>query len=309
MGDLIPTQHSLIETLLTGQLSESTISAYKHDLEQFFGIKNLHLLSKDQIQAVTIQDIISFRNEMLSRYKPITVGRKLSTLRTAFSYFVDLGLITTNPAKSKLVRSPRISTESPTNSLSRQEAENLLRQPDRKTLVGKRNYAILQLLLHNGPRRSEVVGLRLKDLSTEGVYQVLKITGKGGKVRMLKLKPQVIGAIKEYLSARQEVLNPDDYIFSSHSHGKVLWQKQEKRLTGEAIRQMIQSCCQKAGIDKPVSPHSLRHTFTTLAIDGGAKVQQAQAALGHSDLKTTMRYFKNRENLADNATDYVHLGE
>lgn len=259
------------------------------------------------IQSVTLQDVIDFRNKLLSQYKPTSAARKLSLLRNAYEYFVDAGIVSRNPFKNKFVKNPKVPTEGVTQSLTQKEAELLLKQPRRDTLLGKRNCAILTLMLHNGLRRSEVTDLKISNLKTEGCFHVLEVWGKGAKLRIAKLKPQVREAIQEYIKAKGGDSTPEEYLFKSHSLGMVKWQKQNHKLTGEAIRQMIQKYAKRAGIEKHVHPHQLRSTFTTLAIEGGAKIHQVQAALGHSDPKTTMRYFKSQEALADNATDYVHL--
>lgn len=299
-------EQSLITPLLTGQLSPNTLKAYKHDLKQFFGLNDIHSLTKEQIQAVTAQTVIDYRNDLLKRYKSVTVARKISTLRTAFQYFVDLGMTSRNPAKNSLVKSPKVPTESTSECLTKQEAESMIAQANRNTLVGKRDYAILLLMFNNGLRRSEVTNAKVSDLKQEGSYFILAIVGKGGKYRIAKLKSQVWDSIQEYLKSRN-VTDLQERIFINHSKGKCLWQRSASAITGESIRQLVKKYAKKAGISKRLFPHVLRSSFTTLAIEGGAKIHQVQIALGHSDPKVTMRYFRHRNNLADNATDYVHL--
>ena len=303
-----PFNQKTILPLLTGQLSPNTIRAYQADILQFFKVANIQELQAEMVQSVTLQDIIEFRDTLLARCKPATVARKLATLRTEFQYFVDSGIISTNPAKNSWVKSPKVPTDNLTGCLTQKEAEQLLLQPNRNTLVGKRDHAILSLMLNNGLRRSEVVNARLCDLKQEGSYYILSIIGKGSKYRIAKLKPQVWDALQEYLKIRQET-QPEGRVFVSHSRGKCLWQKSEGQISGESIRLLIVKYAKRAGISKRIHPHLLRVVFTTSAIEGGAKIHQVQAALGHSDPKTTMRYFRHRDNLADNATDYVHFSE
>jgi len=302
------TKEAILSPLLTGQLSPNTKRAYQADLLQFFKITDIHQLSKEMIQAVAPQDVINFRNDLLRSFKPVTVARKLSTVRTAFEYFVDLGITSHNPAKSSVVKSPRVPTESSSECLTQQEAERIISQADKGTLVGKRDKAILLLALNNGLRRSEITNARVCDLKQDGSYFILSIVGKGGKQRIAKLKPQVWDAIQVYLIARGDS-NPEAHIFVSHSRGRCLWQKSEGKITGEGIRLLVKKYAKRAGITKRLFPHALRSSFTTLAIEGGAKIHQVQAALGHSKITTTERYFRHRNNLADNATDYVHFSE
>ncbi len=302
-----PSKEAILSPLLTGQLSPNTKRAYQADLLQFFKITDIHQLTKEMIQAVAPQDVINFRNDLLQSFKPVTVARKISTVRTAFEYFVDLGITSHNPAKSSVVKSPKVPTESLTNGLTQREAEELLAQPSKNTLVGLRDRSILQVLLNNGLRRSEVINLRISDLRMEGSFYVLSVLGKGQKLRLAKLKPQVWQSIQDYLSARDSKKEPTEYIFQSHFKGVVKWQKTFGKISAETIRQLLQKYLKRLGVHKRITPHSLRHTFTTLAIDGGAQIHQVQIALGHSDPKTTMRYFRNKDNLDNNATDFIHL--
>ena len=301
-----------IKPFLAGQLSANTIRAYQYDIAQFFSLQDIRQLTTEHVRRITLKNVVEYRNRLMATYRPATVNRKLSAVRSAFDYFVDGGLIERNPVKSKFVRGPRVPQESLTEALTREEAERLLRQPNRSTILGKRDYAILLLMLHDGLRRAEVVNLHCGTIKAEGYYHVLHVLGKGNKLRKAKIKPQVREAIAEYLeaqgidpSASQAEKRP---LFTRHAHGRVPWQgKTESGLTGEALRQMLGKYVKRAGITKRIHPHSLRHTFTTLAIEGGAKIHQVQAALGHADPKTTMRYFRAYENLENNATDYVRL--
>ena len=302
----------LLKPFLAGQLSGNTILAYQYDIAQFFGLQDIRQLTLEHVRGVALKDVVEYRNQLMATYRPATVNRKLSAVRSAFDYFVDAGVMERNPIKSKFVRGPKMSQESLTQGLTKEEAEKLLQQPNRNTLIGKRNYAMLLLMLHDGLRRAEACRLRCSDLKREGYYTVLHVLGKGGKLRTAKIKPVVMTAIADYLKARNVDLESAEAaklpLFIGHAHGHVPWQgKIGNGLTGEALRQMLLKYVRRAGIFKRIHPHSLRHTFTTLAIEGGAKIHQVQAALGHVDPKTTMRYFRAYGNLQDNATDYVQL--
>ena len=303
----------LLKPFLAGQLSSNTIRAYQYDIAQFFGLQDIRQLTLEHVRGVALKDVVEYRNRLMATYQPATVNRKLSAVRSVFDYFVDAGVMERNPIKSKFVRGPKVAQESLTQGLTKEEAEKLLQQPNRNTLIGKRNYAMLLLMLHDGLRRAEVCSLRCGDLKREGYYTILHVLGKGGKLRTAKIKPVVMTAIADYLKARNVDLEAAETaklpLFVGHAHGYVPWQgKTESGLTGEALRQMLVKYVRQAGITKRIHPHSLRHTFTTLAIEGGAKIHQVQQALGHADPKTTMRYFRAYENLEDNATDYVRLG-
>ena len=104
-----------------------------------------------------------------------------------------------NPALT--VRSPKVSQSSTTNGLTKEQAESLLRQPDKSTVMGKRDYVILSLMLHNGLRNSEVTSICWGDFSQERGYVVLNIRGKGGKANIAKIKPKVMAAVEDYTQA------------------------------------------------------------------------------------------------------------
>lgn len=172
-----------------------------------------------------LKDVVECRNRLMAIYRPATVNRKLSAVRSAFDYFVDAGIVERNPIKSKFVRGPKVPQESLTNGLTKDEAEQLLKQPNRSTLQGKRDYAILLLMLHDGLRRAEVCGLQCRNLQREGYYTILRVLGKGGKLRTAKIKPVVMEAIVNYLKARNVNLEAPGAenlpLFVGHARGRV----------------------------------------------------------------------------------------
>ena len=119
------------------------------------------------------------------------------------------------------------------------------------------------------------------------------VTGKGGKVEQIKLKPGTYTAIFEY--------------GNMHSRDEMFLNRYGKPMSDQAVWDLVEKYCQRAGITKKITPHSLRHTFVTLAFDGGAGIHKVQAAARHADPKTTIRYFRNKNNLDDNAVDYILL--
>lgn len=290
---MLPVMTNKVDTFLAGQLSDETRRAYAADLCGFFEVGSMREISLERIQGITLEQVVAYRNFLLANYKKATVARKMSALRSLFDYFCSVGLLRNNPATSKLARSPKVSNESNTAGLTRQEAELLLRQPDRNTLTGKRDYAILLLLLTAGLRRSEVVSIKKSDFFQVGSHVGLVVDGKGGKEEPVKMQPRTNAAIFEYCH--------------HHNSEMVFLNRYSKPISGQAVWRIVEKYIALAGIKKKITPHSLRHTFVTLAIDGGAKLVQVQTAARHADPKTTMRYYRNKNNMDDNAVDYIEF--
>ncbi|MCK5119820.1 MAG: tyrosine-type recombinase/integrase, partial [Candidatus Latescibacteria bacterium] len=230
----------------------------------------------------------------------------LTVIRQFFGFCVDLDLLSKNPADK--IKAPKVDHLSTTNGLSKEEAEEFLRQPDRSTLRGKRDFAMLFLMINNGLRRSEVTAIRWGDFGQERGYSILMIRGKGAQEDITKIKPSVMEAIEAYKEASGRAFGKDSPLFiTSRTKGGEPSERAEKALSPETIRVMVKKNAALAQIKKRVSPHSLRHTCITLCLDGGGSIRQAQYLARHGDPRTTMRYDRNRNNLDDHGTDYVQL--
>jgi integrase/recombinase XerD len=290
---MLPSQNNEVGVSFAGQISDNTRRAYTSDLCSFFGVDSMDRLNAEDLGRITVEQVIAYRNSLLARYKPATVARKMSSLRSLFDFLCSTGLLRKNPATSKLARSPKVSQDSNTAGLTQEEAELLLRQPDRSTQLGKRDYAILLLMITAGLRRSEVVSVKKSNIFQVGSHYVMLVTGKGGKVEQIKLKPGTYTAIFEY--------------GNTHNRDEMFLNRYGKPMSAQSVWDLVEKYCHKAGIEKNTTPHSLRHTFVTLAIDNGASLVKVQAAARHADPKTTIRYFRNKHNLDDNAIDYIPI--
>jgi integrase/recombinase XerD len=291
----------LIPQFLSNLLSEHTRRAYRFDMMGF-----AEAFDDTDIRRIATEDIAGYRDRLLANLQPATVARKLAVLRRFFTFCVDAQLLRYNPALA--VRSPKVSQYSATNGLTKAQAESLLRQPDRTTIIGKRDYAILSLMLHNGLRNSEVTGIRWGDFNEERGHTILNIRGKGGKESVAKIKPVVMSAIVDYVKASERQMDEDSSLFIGKITNSVIhWNRIGSPLSADGIRHIVKRYGRMAGIDKRISPHSLRHTCITLCLDGGGSIRHAQYLARHEDPKTTIRYDRNRNNLDDHGTDYVKL--
>ena len=291
---------------LAGQLTERTRRAYESDLREFFQSDRI---SPDDVRAVTFADIIEYRNALaaLAR-KRTTINRKLSSLKAFFKMMVAAGLIDKNPADSALVRGYRLDDTLSGKALHKRALKEILQaaEDEEDELVRTRDLAILHLLTYGGLRRSEVANVSWCDLDQESAFYLLRLPDtKSGGPQDIKLQPLVMHRLDQYRQALSRHGYPVEgkafiSLSRNHSHGLPL--------SDQSINLIAKKCARRAGIDRRVTAHVFRHTCCTLAIEGGAKPQQVQAHLRHKDLKTTMRYYENRERLTDNASDYIKLG-
>ena len=282
--------------VLAGALSENTRRTYRQAIDDFFCRTRLSL------SEVTREDMIRYRNALMSEYSPSTVALRLSVLSQVFEEARIRGIVRRNPING--VRRPRVSQESTTEGLTEKEAAAMLATCDRRTVKGARDYALLKLMLYTALRRSEVCALTWGDIHQERGHWVLWVKGKGGKLCKAKLQVPILRAIEDYFdrSGRERREEAPLFVATQHNRGEI-------PLSTNTIAQIVKRRARQAGIIKRITPHSLRHTAITLALDGGATIRQAQYLAGHADPKTTMRYDRNRENLDDHGSDYIRIRE
>ena len=291
---------------LAGQLSDRTRRAYYTDLKEFFQSDRIN---PEDVQSITFDDIIDFRNGLAAiGRKRTTINRKLSSLKAFFRTMVAAGVIESNPADKALVRGYRLDENFAGKAIDKQALQQLFDvvAEEDDDLVRSRDTALLQVLTFGGLRRSEVANMSWRDLSQEGVFYVLTLPDtKSGGSQDVKLQPVVVHHLQEYRETlRLNRYSTEGKIFISLSRN----QSHGKPLTAQSVNGIVRRYARKAGLSQNITAHMFRHTCCTLSIEGGAKPQQVQAHLRHKDLKTTMRYYENRERLTDNASDYIRIG-
>ena len=295
-----------LEQFLAGQLSESTRRAYYADLCHFFATDDIRL---EDIRSVTFQDVVAFRNQLANEgYKRTTINRKLSSLKAFYKMMVAAGLLDKNPADSALVRGYKVDDTLTGKAIANRFLKQILKaiSEEKNELVQARDAAIFHLLTFGGLRRSEVANISWDDISQDGVFDVLSLPDtKSGMSQDIKLQQVVLHYLDIYREALlQNGYSADGKAFLSFARNR----SRGKPLTDQSINLMVKKYARKAGIPQNITAHMFRHTCCTLAIEGGARPQQVQAHLRHKDLKTTMRYYENREKLTDNASDYINFG-
>lgn len=257
-------------------LSQNTIIGYRQDV-----IKLMEFLTEQQIelQEVTSEDMIQFLSQLKSKeYAVSSSSRMISCLRNYFDYLVESQLISQNPMLS--IKLPKKAKTLP-KILSQEEVSRLLDFPDIHSVNGLRNKALLELLYASGLRVSELVNLQLADLHLSmGFIQVL---GKGNKERIIPVGEEADFWLQAYIQRARPSLNKKDA-------QEVFLTQRGSKFTRQGIWKLLKELVLEAGIQKEVSPHTLRHSFATHILERGADLRIVQELLGHSDIATTEIY-------------------
>lgn len=257
-----------------------TRRAYGRDLTDWFGW--CRILELDPLEANRAA-VDSYRRHLENREppaKPSTVARRLSTLAGYYRYAIAEQVIDASPLEH--VNRPSAPADSPTLGLDRGEAKALLAAAGEHSVRAR---ALVTLLLHDGLRISEALNADVDHLGSVRGHRTLSITRKGGARRDVVLNPTTAEVIDAYLGGRES--------------GPVFTTKTGRRWDQPGCFRMIQRLATKAGIEHAdrLSPHSLRHTFVTLAREAGVPLEDVQDAAGHADPRTTRRYDRGRHNL------------
>ena len=195
--------------------------------------------------------------------------------------------------------------EEETEFLTEEEPQAMLWVPDRRSLQGIRDYAILLTLLTTGLRKAEVCDLKIGDLKTYRNQAVTDIIGKGQKFRRIPLESKTLISIQDYSRASGNGTDPDHPVFYTlGKHGPY----EGKPLTPKAVDCLVKSLATKALIRKRIHPHVIRHTFATTLLDKGNDLKTVQALMGHSHIRTTERYLHRTDDRKVEAIKSLQFG-
>ncbi len=257
--------------------SPHTLRAYKNDLEEFFNFTNMEV---EKIDSLVIRGYVS--EEILKGKSKTTVARKLSTIRSFFSYLYSEGIIKVNPARG--ISSLKIKRPLP-KFLTVDDAFKLVESPSEDKFNVQRDRAILELLYGCGIRVSELCGLNLDDIDLrEGL---IKVRGKGNKERIIPVGQKAKEAIKKYLAIRQILRIKKNF----HAQETPLFiNNRGSRLSDRQVRRIVKKYSKAIGILEKIGPHTLRHSFASHLLMEGADLRVIQELLGHSSLSTTQIY-------------------
>lgn len=258
-------------------LSENTLAAYRADLQSLRSWLEDHSLSLLDAKREHILNFVAWRVQAGAR--PRSTARQLSSIRRFYRFMLRERMIDADPSEN--IEMPRLSRPLP-RSLTEEEVESLLSMPEVSDPLGLRDRAMLEVLYATGLRVSELVKLKLNQVNLR--QGVVRITGKGSRERLVPLGEEAQRWLERYLeSGRGEILRERqaDYLFPT---------RRSDSMTRQAFWHIIKRYAQKAGIRKPLSPHTLRHAFATHLLNHGADLRVVQMLLGHSDVSTTQIY-------------------
>jgi len=265
--------------------SDNTINAYRNDLTALadFAEKELSGQGPDASwKQFTRQNMLSHLLFLKERgYVPTTIARKVAASRSFFSFLLAEGDIKSDPTEN--MSSPTVGKALP-KPIPINQVRLLLEQPAKlSTSEARRDRAMLELLYASGMRISELVALNMGDVNMEGDYFV-RCFGKGRKERIVPLYEQVVRTIKEYIDEERPKL------LRSKKDNALFLNARGDRLTRQGFWQKLKEYTKTAGLDEKISPHTLRHSFATHMLNGGADLRSVQELLGHANISTTQVY-------------------
>jgi integrase/recombinase XerD len=264
--------------------SENTIFAYRNDLYQF-----LDFLEEQASREGLILDwsrvnrslLLSYILNLKQRnYAPTTVARKTSAVKSLLHFLLNEDIVEKDPTEN--LGSPKIGKSLP-RPVSVDQVQRLLEQPSKlSTPEAKRDRAMLELLYATGMRVSELVSLNLSDVNLSLGY--VRCLGKGSKERLIPIYPQAVESLKRYLDeARPRLLRHNE-------ESAVFLNRRGERLTRQGLWQILKNYAKEAGLGNMITPHTLRHSFATHMLSGGADLRSVQEMLGHANISTTQVY-------------------
>ena len=258
-------------------VSSNTIQSYRRDITKFI---NYLRKEKKDITTASREDVTDFMKDLKRKgLSGASIARNLAALKTFWKFLAMERVVPENVAA--VIETPKTWKTIP-DVLNRQEVERLLKTPSRRGAASIRDKAILELMYATGLRVSEVKGLKKANANLEAGF--VKCSGKGGKERIVPLGGVACEAVGKYLeNARQKLAKKvgDEHLFLS---------KLGKSLSRQSIWKMIKKYAKEAGIKKHITPHTLRHSFATHLLEGGAELRGVQEMLGHADISTTQIY-------------------
>lgn len=284
MGIVVASNQDLIDKFYSflvaeKRLAANTVEAYGRDIIKFVGFIEQDNFKKNII-ACTHTDLVMFlhaqKNDGLCAR---SLARLVSSVKAFYNFMVADGLLDHNPLES--LETPRIRGKLP-EVLSQDEVKALITAPDTETTLGMRDRTLFEILYATGLRVSELVSLRLENINVQAGFLI--VIGKGSKERVIPVGEEALTWIRRYVSdARARLLGG---IASS----RLFVNRQGRALSRQGFWKIVKKYCLQAGIKRRISPHTLRHSFATHLLEGGADLRSIQMMLGHADISTTQVY-------------------
>ena len=281
--------------------SGNTVEAYRNDLYQLADFVSANASSggsKPQWSGVDRNLLINYILDLKERnYAPATVARKVAAVKSFFDFLLADGVLRSDPTEN--ITSPKVGKSLP-KPLSPSEVEALLAEPAKRTTPeGRRDMAMMELLYAGGMRVSELIALDVNDVNLEAEF--VRCFGKGSKERVIPIHQKAVEAVKEYIDGgRTEMLGKKE------GEAALFLNRRGERLTRQGFWLILKGYARAAGITKPVTPHTLRHSFATHVLSGGADLRAVQELLGHANISSTQIYTHLTSEHVRQAYDKAH---
>jgi site-specific recombinase XerD len=273
-----------------------TRRAYQNDLADF--MRFVGIRQAEEFRIVTRSHVIAWRKTLEERgLASSSIRRKLSALASLFEYLCEKNAVTFNPVKG--AKRPKVETyEGKTPALGDHQARALLDSPDTSTIKGMRDRAILSMFLYHGLRREELCSLKVKDIHVRRGVPHIRVHGKGNKLRFLPLHVGTAELLDTYLEKAGCKEEPSAALFQSLHADDI-----KKGITADGVYKLLRVYAKQAKIDvQGFSPHSLRATAATNALDHEADIAKVQEWLGHANIMTTRIYDRRQSRPEDSPT-------
>ena len=274
--------------IIERQLSSNTIDAYKRDLYSFFNYVN------KKYNNISKEDIINYIKYLNSELNPKSVNRHIVTLKNYFNFLEKNSMININPCENitglKTKKSiPRV--------LSEEDIDKLL-DINPKNAFEYRNKAMLELMYSSGLRVSELLNLNVNDIDFD--LNIVRIFGKGSKERIMPINEIATSYLYEYINVYRKTLlkNKVNDILFLNTRGD--------SLSRQGFFKILKEIAREKGINKEISPHTLRHSFATHLLNHGADLRSIQTMLGHENIETTQIYTHVSNNMVKEEYDIAH---
>lgn len=262
--------------------STNTIAAYRNDLSQ------LQRYAKEKVgdgnwAKMSQEHIVGYVASLRDRgYKDATVARKVAASKSFFGFLASEGMIENDPTEH--LKSPQVGKSLP-RALTPQEVDELLEQPGRRnTPEARRDKTMLELLYATGLRVSELVALDVHDVALESDPVTVRCTGKGDHDRIRPLHQRAVDELRQY------IFHVRPRLVRNRREVALFVNRRGERLTRQGFWLILKNYAREAGLDKTITPHTLRHTFATHMLSGGMPLRNVQEALGHASISTTQIY-------------------
>jgi integrase/recombinase XerD len=292
-----------IQEFLVQFLSPDTKTAYIKDLKFFFDFLNSGNVIISHPKEIESYHFQLYRDHLMERgLSSATINRRLVCIRSFMKWAIAAKLMDHNPLDT--VKLPKVQTESPTVAFDDHEVALMISAPDSTTHRGRTHRLVMVLLFHLGLRRSELTHIKMHQFAQDRGHVVLRIYGKGDKVRLVPINKHVQDEIQSYVNSLKNhdiELGSEDFLLQTEVN-----KKNTKPMDGSTIFRVIEKYARIVGITKDVSPHSCRATVISHLLDTqNTAIRDVATFAGHANITTTERYDKRRKNLDKSAAYQV----